>query len=180
MTIITCLCTGGLNQSHVVVYRNTYLLGEKIPRVSGPTQFKPMLFKDGCVENSRWIMSCECEELLWVEACLVHVGVSARWLSDQSAQGKGKGSGPSPGLPLTTTAPLFMIFKQGCPHFADMAYQKQAILLIFQLRLFQGRGEVGLCLDSSPLPLPTPLNGEGPHGPLFNHCGCFSFFFFFF
>lgn len=45
------------------------------------------------------MVSRECEESLWAAACLGHVGVSARGLSDQSARGKGKGlCAEEPGL----------------------------------------------------------------------------------
>lgn len=109
-----------------------------------PHSSNPCCSRDSCVENSTWIMSCECEELLWVAACLVHVGVSARWLSDQSTQGKGKGLWAGKPWPQTRLLPqhLCLWYSNKAAHISlTWLIRKRPFLLIFQLRLFQGGGE---------------------------------------
>lgn len=56
--------------------------------------------------------------------------------------GRAKGSVPkSPASdPPLTAAPLFMVLKQGCPHFFDMAHQKQAISPYFSAEAFSAVG----------------------------------------
>ena len=125
-------------------------------------------------------MSCECEELLWVAACLVHVGVSARWLSDQSTQGKGKGLWAKKPWPQTRLLPqhLCLWYSNKAAHISLTWLIRSHFSSFFSWGFFRGPGRSGAVLRQLTSSPSHSLNGEGHMGHCSATVGVFLSFFF--